>query len=116
MKENQNLKRNLIAEKFIFNSRSRKQDENRSNYMAELRRWFQYEDSLGEVWRFPRRSASWQITLWFKSQENAATITKHRCIANPAKSLRYRPVAGICNLTSGSCTKQDSEREWRWVV
>ena len=51
MKENQNLKRNLIAEKFIFNSRSRKQGENRSNYMAELRRWFQYEDSLEEVLR-----------------------------------------------------------------
>ena len=108
MKDHQNRKRNPIAERFIFNSRNRKLKENISNYMTELRRLSQYL----QVWRFPgKKNATWQISLWCKSRGNAATIAKWRCVANPIKDVRYRSVARICNSTSSSYTKRESERE-----
>ena len=54
MKDYQNPKRNLIAERFIFNSRNRKPEEDISNYMAELphlSQYCKYGDSLEEMLR-----------------------------------------------------------------
>ena len=52
MKGHQNLERNPKAERFLFNSRNRKLNENISNYMVEVRRLSQYcecGDSLEEM-------------------------------------------------------------------
>ena len=40
MKDHQNPKRNPIAERFLFNSRNRKPNENMSNFIAGLHRLF----------------------------------------------------------------------------
>lgn len=63
IKYHQNLKRNSVAERFIFKTRSRKPEENISNYMAELRRSSQnynYEGSL-------EKNTSLDTTLSLKS-------------------------------------------------
>ena len=58
---------------------------------------------------FHDRNASWQISLWYKSWENATMIAKWRCITKLGKSIRYHFVAGICKSASGSYTTRESE-------
>ena len=52
MRDHQNLRRNPIAERFLFNSRNRKSHKNISNCMAELcclLQYCEYGDSLEEI-------------------------------------------------------------------
>ena len=44
--------------------------------------------------------------------ENAAAGERSNdCFADPTESVRYHPAARICNSTSSSYTKRESERE-----